>query len=230
MRVLKKTAALLGLLLCWSDLGLPAAIGQTIFYDVHFRGSVIATQSVLITAYDQEMEVDSSFSADLMVFVAHHHIEEKCKVRFHRESGDVKSFESRVVDGMSWRETRGEMLDGGALEIIRTDRNGSSTGSIARADYDIHSLSLYVVDPVAIPSSNQVVRVLDIGKGEVLNYGLQAISESRTRERQHVPVTHLIWTSGQDISHSWHPQDLVAWPDPIIRRNELGEFEFRLTR
>jgi len=227
---LKNRALLSGSLLIWSLCVLPLEGGQIISYDVSFKGSAIATQTVVISEYDQAMEIGSSFAADLMVFVAHHHVEEKCRVRFDRESGDVQSFESRVVDGMSWRETRGTMLDGGALEIVRTDRDGTSTGLVARAGYDIHSLSLYVVDPAAIPSSNQVVRVLDIGKGQVLNYGLQAISESRTRDRQHIPVTHLVWTLGQDVSHSWHPKDLVVWPDPIIRRNEVGEFEFRLSR
>ena len=116
------------------------------------------------------------------------------------------------------------------LEVVRTDPSGTSIHVIRRADYDFHSLAMYGRTPADFLPTNSPARVLSIAQGEVRPVLVQSNMESDTFERQHLETTHLVWTDGPHVSHSWHPERFSNLPRRYIRQTDAGEFVFNLIR
>lgn len=212
------------------SLDVSAAHAQSISYLVAFKGSVVATQQVQITYSDGLLTTRSSFSAPLVVFVAHHEIAEELGVSCET-NGTVTEFRADIREGAKFTTIRGETGADGVLRVVRSDRNGVMTNYIARADYDFNSLTMYGNAPTNFLPTNSTVRVLDIAQGKVVPVTLSVIGESyTTRERQDVPATHVVWSEGAFVSHSWHPERFSNLPVRYIRQNDLGEFTFSLQR
>jgi hypothetical protein len=198
-------------------------------YEVLYKGSVVATQTVIFENSGELTTIKTSFAATLPVFVSTHHYEEDLAVTFN-DAGDVISIRSRSVDGGRVLEVTADLADGGDLDIQISGPEGVTNRSLARADYDFNSLALYGVSPDVFLPINQPARVLDVSTGEVISQSISIISESTTFERQHLPTKHLIWTEGVHTSHSWHPEKYNNFPSRYIRQTGAGEFVFRLVR
>ena len=226
-----KTTFHLALLCALIDL---AAFAQgtpypAIRYAVGFKGEIVATQTVSIVQSDSLTTISSSFAADLPVFVAMHHYSEQTSASF-RSDGTVERLGARIQDGPVQTVVSGTLQANDMLQIVRTDMTGVSTASVARADYDFHSLILYGTAPADFLSTNRAARVLSIAEGRVVPFAIQTITESDTFERQHLVSMHLVWTEGTHVSHSWHPERFSNLPRRYVRQTGSGEFTFNLLR
>jgi hypothetical protein len=210
-----------------------AALAQArpIHYAVAFKDQVVATQTVTIAQTDGLTTIETRFEAELPVFVARHTYAESLSATF-REDGTVERFRSIRQDGAARTEVAGTWLpEESKLQIIRTDQQGTTIQTVARDQYDLHSLILYGTSPADFLPEHRPVRLLDIAEGQVVSCGIQTISESETTsERQHVASVHLIWTVGEFVSHSWHPERFSNLPSRYIRQTENGRFTFTLQR
>lgn len=198
-------------------------------YAVGFKGEIVATQTVSIVQADGLTTISSSFAADLPVFVAMHHYSEQTSASF-RSDGTVERLGARIQDGPVQTVVSGTLQANEMLQIVRTDMAGVSTASVARADYDFHSLILYGTPPADFLPANRTARVLSIAEGRVVPVAIQTITESDTFERQHLVSMHLVWTEGPRTSHSWHPERFSNLPRRYVRQTESGEFTFNLLR
>jgi hypothetical protein len=206
-----------------------SAESRPIFYQVDYKGATVATQSVSIVESSGLRTVSASFEADLPVFVAMHHYAEQMSASF-RADGTVERLGAVLNDGGGQTKISGTRLKSGLLQVVRTDMNRVSTNLIAREDYDFHTLTLYGTDPVDFLPTNGTARVLSIAEGRVVPMAIQTISESDTFERQHLVSQHLVWTEGNHVSHSWHPERFSNLPRRYVRQTENGEFTFNLLR
>lgn len=216
---------------CFSGLTVAASAADVvpIRYAVSFKGEIVATQTVSIVQSGGVTTLSSAFSADLPVFVAHHQYSEQLAVSF-RSDGAVVSLDAARNDGSARTLVSGTLQSNGLLQVVREDMDGVSTNGIAREDYDFHSLILYGTAPTNFLSTNHPQRVLSVAEGRVALVDVQLISESDTFERQHLVSPHLIWTEGDHVSHSWHPERFSNLPRRYIRRTDNGEFTFELLR
>ncbi len=214
-------------------IGMEAAQAQTrpVQYTVSFKNQVLATQTVSIVHADGLTTVSASFEAELPVFIARHAYSESLSATF-REDGTVVRFQAERQDGALRIEASGTLREEeGGLQVFRTDRTGTSSHVIPRDDYDFHSLIFYGTAPGDFLPETRPVRLLDIAEGQVVSCGIQTISESETTsERQHVASLHLIWTLGEFVSHSWHPERFSNLPSRYIRHTGNGRFIFTLQR
>ena len=206
-----------------------AADAVAIRYEVSFKGDVVATQTVSIVQSDGLTTLSSSFTADLPVFVAMHHYSEQLSASF-RADGTVERIGARIQDGPVQTVVSGTLQANDLLQIVRTDMTGISTASVARADYDFHSLILYGTAPADFLPANRPARVLSVAAGRVVPVAIQTIDESDTFERQYLKSTHLVWTEGAHVSHSWHPERFSNLPRRYVRQTDGGEFTFNLLR
>ena len=206
-----------------------AAQSFTVKYDVAFKGESVATQAVTIAKSGELTTVAASFAADLPVFVAVHHYAEDLSASF-RPDGTVERLAAHRQDGPIHISVSGARQAAGGLRIVRTDMDGTTTSRVARADYDFNSLAMYSTAPAGFLSTNNPARVLSVADGRVEPVVIQTISESDTFERQHLDSTHLVWTAGIHVSHSWHPARFSNLPRRYIRQTENGEFTFTLIR
>ena len=220
------------LLLAWT-LGWSAAAGAAdsppLSYEVSFKGAVVATQTVAFTQSDGLVTVSTAFEAQLPVFVAVHPYSEQLSVTF-RADGTVERLGAVCLDGGFRTSIAGSLQTNGVLEVIRTGIDGVSTNFIAREDYDFHSLILFGKAPADFLPAHTPARVLQVHAGQVEPVAIQTISESDTFERQHLVSTHLIWTAGAQVSHSWHPERFSNLPRRYVRQTDNGEFTFTLLR
>ena len=199
-------------------------------YAVVFKDQVVATQTVAIVHSGDRTTISCSFAADLPVFVATHHVAEQLSVTFRRTDGTVERLGARLQDGPNLTVVSGALASNDALRIVRTDMDGVATSVVARSDYDFHSLVFYGRAPADFLTTNVPARVLSIARGEVRPIGIQTIAESDTFERQYLVSTHLVWTDGAHVSHSWHPERFSNLPRRYVRRTDAGEFVFQLIR
>ena len=200
-------------------------------YSVAFKGDVVATQTVSIVHAGGLTTISCSFAADLPVFVATHHYAEELSVTYRPADGTVERFNAVVQDGPFRTETSADLQEAeGGLEVVHTDPNGTSIHVVRRSDYDFHSLAMYGRAPADFLPTNSPARVLSIPQGEVRPVLVQTNLESDTFERQHLETTHLVWTDGPHVSHSWHPERFSNLPRRYIRQTDGGEFVFDLIR
>lgn len=199
-------------------------------YAVAFKGDVVATQSVAIVHSGGLTTISCSFAADLPVFVATHHYSEELSVTYRSADGAVERLAARLRDGPVQTVVSGTRDGDGALRVVRTGLDGTATNFIAREDYDFHSLAIYGRAPADFLPTNSPARVLAIAQGEVRSVAIQTNQESDTFERQHLETTHLTWTDGPHVSHSWHPERFSNLPRRYIRQTDAGEFVFNLIR
>lgn len=221
-------------LCCLLLVGLPSAVfaadAADIRYEVWFKDNLVATQTVQIVQSDGVKTITTAFEADLPVFVALHHYSERLSVSC-RADGTVARIETVRQDGPVHTEVSANLQEEeGGLQVIRTDPSGTSIYVIKREDYDFHSLSLYGTAPADFLPTNRPARVLSIADGKVVPMGIQTISESDTFERQYLLSTHLVWTDGTYVSHSWHPERFSNLPRRYARQTDAGEFVFNLIR
>ena len=198
-------------------------------YEVLFKGSPVATQTVTLAAAGGQTTVTAGFEAALPVFVALQHYSEYLSASF-RPDGTVVQFSARRMDGGLRVETSGELEEDGRLRVVRSAPDGTTTNWFLRADYDFNSLALYGTAPTNFLTTNQPARVLSVAEGRIEPVAIQVIDESDTFERQHLYSAHLIWTAGSFTSHSWHPERFSNLPRRYIRQTENGEFTFILQR
>jgi hypothetical protein len=206
-----------------------AADTRPISYEVAFNGAIVATQTVNIVQSGGSTTVSTAFEAELPVFIAMHHYSEQLSATF-RTDGTVERLGAIRLDGGDRTSIAGTLQDDGLLQVVRTDLSGVSTNSIAREDYDFNSLILYGAAPSVFLTTNDPARVLQVPEGRVESVSIQTISESDTFERQHLVSTHLVWTAGIHVSHSWHPERFSDLPRRYVRQTENGEFTFTLLR
>lgn len=220
-----------GLLFMWSlFVTTPDVEARPIIYEVLFKGNLVATQTLTIAESAEARTVTTSFRLEVPVFVAQHRIAETLSVSYDG-SGMVTGIRADIADGAKRSEIVGTTGSDGMLRVIRTGPDGVTTNYIARADYDFNSLTMYGNAPTNFLPTNSTVRVLDIAQGKVVPVTLSVIGESyTTRERQDVPATHVVWSEGAFVSHSWHPERFSNLPVRYIRQNDLGEFTFSLQR
>lgn len=226
-----KTVFHLAVLCALADLAAVAQGGSNpaIRYAVEFKGEIVATQTVSIVQADGLTTLSSSFAADLPVFVARHHYSEQLSATF-RSDGAVERLGARIQDGPVQTVVSGTLQANEMLCVVRTDMAGVATAAVARADYDFHSLILYGTAPADFLPTNRPARVLSIAAGRVVPVAIQTIDESDTFERQYLKSTHLVWTEGSHVSHSWHPERFSNLPRRYIRQTDSGEFTFHLLR
>ena len=203
--------------------------GVHLQYAVSFKGNTVATQTVSIVQSAGIKTISSSFAADLPVFVARHHYSEQLSASF-RSDGTVERLGAKIQDGPVQTVVSGAFQANERLQIVRTDMTGVSTATVARADYDFHSLILYGTAPADFLPTNRTARVLSIAEGRVVPVAIQTIDESDTFERQYLKSTHLVWTEGIYVSHSWHPERFSNLPRRYVRQAGSGEFTFNLLR
>lgn len=206
-----------------------AAQSFTATYEVTFKDERVATQTVTIAKSGDLTTVATSFAADLPVFVALHHYAEDLSASF-RPDGTVERLAASRHDGPIHISVSGSRLANGLLRLVRTDMDGTTTSLVARADYDFNSLAMYSTAPAGFLPTNNPARVLSVADGRIEPVAIQTISESDTFERQHLVSTHLVWTAGIHVSHSWHPERFSNLPRRYIRQTENGEFTFTLIR
>ena len=199
-------------------------------YSVAFKGDVVATQSVSIVHGAGSTTISCSFAADLPVFVATHRYAEQLSVTYRPADGTVERLGARIQNGPVQDVVSGVREGENALRIVRTGMAGAATNVVARADYDFHSLAIYGRAPADFLPTNSPARVLSIAQGEVRPVLVQSNMESDTFERQHLETTHLVWTDGPHVSHSWHPERFSNLPRRYIRQTDAGEFVFNLIR
>lgn len=199
-------------------------------YSVAFKGDVVATQSVSIVHSGGLTTISCFFAADLPVFVATHRYSEQVSVTYRPDDGTVESLGARLQDGPIQTVVSGSRDSDGRLRIVRTGMDGTTTNVVARDDYDFHSLAFYGRAPADLLPAHSPARVLSVAQGEVRPVLIQSNAESDTFERQHLASTHLVWTDGIHVSHSWHPERFSNLPRRIIRRSDAGEFVFNLIR
>ena len=203
--------------------------GVDLHYAVSYKGNTVATQTVPIIQSAGFKTISSSFAADLPVFIARHHYSEQLSASF-RPDGQVERLGAKIQDGPVQTVISGALQANERLQIVRTDMTGVSTASVARADYDFHSLILYGTAPADFLPTNRTARVLSIAEGRVVPVAIQTIDESDTFERQYLKSTHLVWTEGIYVSHSWHPERFSNLPRRYVRQTGSGEFTFNLLR
>ena len=189
-----------------------------------------ATQSVSIVHSGGLTTLSASFVADLPVFVATHHYSEELSVTYRPADGTVERIGARLQDGPIQTVVSGARESDGRLRIVRTGMDGIVTNFVARDDYDFHSLAFYGRAPADLLPTNSPVRVLSVSQGEVRPVLIQSNAESDTFERQHLVSTHLVWTDGVHVSHSWHPERFSNLPRRYVRQTDAGEFVFNLIR
>lgn len=199
-------------------------------YAVAFKGNVVATQTVAIAHSAGRTTISCSFAADLPVFVATHHYAEQLSATYRPADGTVERLGVRIQDGSVQTVVSGALDGDGTLRIVRTGMAGTTTNRVARADYDFHSLAFYGRAPSDFLPTNSPARVLSIAQGEVRPVLVQSNLESDTFERQHLETTHLVWTDGPHVSHSWHPERFSNLPRRYVRQTDGGEFVFNLIR
>ena len=199
------------------------------FYEVGFKNERLATQTVTIARANGLTTVSAAFEADLPVFIALHHYAEKLSATFGAD-GTVERLAARRQDGPMQVSVSGSRQPNGRLRIVRTDMEGTTTSLVARADYDFNSLAIYAMAPADFLTTNDPARVLSVADGRVEPVAIQTISESDTFERQHLESKHLVWTAGNFVSHSWHPERFSNLPRRYVRQTENGEFTFTLIR
>ena len=226
-----KTVFHLAVLCALADLAAFAqgAPNPAIRYAVEFKGDIVATQTVAIVQANGLTTISTAFAADLPVFVAQHHYSEQMSASF-RADGTVERLGARIQDGPVQTVVSGTLQANDRLHVVRTDMSGVSTTSVARADYDFHSLILYGTAPADFLPANRTARVLSIAAGRVVPVAIQTIDESDTFERQYLKSTHLVWTEGAHVSHSWHPERFSNLPRRYVRQTGSGEFTFNLLR
>lgn len=213
----------------WLPLAASLLQAGPVHYEVLFKDAAVATQAVTVAEADGVVSVRAAFAADLRVFVALHHFEEDLSVRFQPD-GTVLQIDARRADGPLAVEVKAISDADGSLQVVRSDREGTSTNLIRREDYDFNSLVLYGTAPAKFLPTNSPARVLDVAEGRVVPITLLTISENDTYERQRLASLHLVWTAGDFISHSWHPERFGDLPRRYIRHTESGEFVFNLLR
>lgn len=206
-----------------------AAEPPPIRYEVSFHGEVVATQTVAIAHADGTTTLATSFSAQLPVFVVLQPYSEQLSVTF-RPDGTVERLGAILLDGGNSYSISGTLQDDGLLHVLRTDREGESRQTIARDDYDFNSLAFYGRAPADFLPARNPARVLQVHEGRVAPVSIQTISESDTFDRQHLVSTHLVWTAGTHVSHSWHPERFSNLPRRYVRQTANGEFTFTLIR
>jgi hypothetical protein len=221
-------SGILGGLIAWAAV-VQAADTPPIHYEVSFKDAVVATQTVTIVQSAGLTTLSAAFEADLPVFVAMHRYSEQLSATF-RTDGTVERLGAVLVDGAMRTSIAGTLRPDGLLQVVRTGMDGVTTNTIARADYDFHSLILYGRAPADFLPTNHPARVLSVAEGRVRPVAIQTITESDTFERQHLVSAHLVWTDGTHISHSWHPERFSNLPRRYIRQTEGGEFTFTLLR
>ena len=199
-------------------------------YSVAFKGQIVATQSVAIVHSAGRTTISCAFAADLPVFVATHRYSEELSVTYRPADGTVERLGARLQDGPVQTVVSGARDGDGALRIVRTGLDGTTTNLVAREDYDFHALVFYGRTPADFLPTNSPARVLSVAQGEVRSVLVQSNVESDTFERQHLETTHLVWTDGPHVSHSWHPERFSNLPRRYIRRTDAGEFVFNLIR
>jgi hypothetical protein len=203
---------------------------RPIHYAVSFKNAPVATQTVTIVHADDTTTLTTSFETELPVFIARHRYAESASVTF-RPDGTVERFHAVRRDGALATEVSGSLNKEGDLEIVRTDRSGTTSTRIQREDYDFHSLILYGTAPSAFLPEHQPARILDIQEGRVVPVTIQSMEQSHTTpERQHVASRKLTWTREPFTSHSWHPERHSNLPIRYIRHTENGTFTFQLQR
>lgn len=200
-----------------------------VHYEVVYKDSPVATQTLTMAQTDGCRTLTSVFEAELPVFISLQHYSEQLSVSFQPD-GTVTDLHAVRIDGPLRTEVTGTQLTNGLLQIVRADRSGTVTSEIARTDYDFNSLTMYGTAPAAFLSTNRLARVLDVAEGRVDRFSVETIAESDTFERQHLASTHLVWTCGPFVSHSWHPERFSDLPRRFIRQTENGEFTFNLMR
>ena len=206
-----------------------AADAPILRYEVVFKDEVVATQAVTVVDDADVRTVTTSFAAELPVFVSLQPYSEQLTASFYT-NGTVVSLHAVRIDGPLRTEVTGIQLTNGLLQIVRTDCSGSVTSEVSRADYDFNSLARDGTAPANFMSTNHPARVLSVAEGRVEPFSIETITESETFERQHLVSTHLIWTHGPFVSHSWHPERFSNLPRRFIRQTENGEFTFNLMR
>jgi hypothetical protein len=223
------TKKLSGLLVVCGLLAAARAETVPLSYAVRFKDALVATQMVTFAQDAGGDTVRAEFAADLHVFIAIHHYAED-QTATHRADGTVTTFRTVRVDGMDRVELEGRLGEDDVLQVVRQDAQGVITNFIPRAAYDFSSLMMYGHDPEGFLPTNAPARVLDLLQGRVVPVALQSISESITVERQNVKTRHLVWTDGEFVSHSWHPDRFNNLPSRYIRHNGSGVFDFTLQR
>ena len=212
---------------------LNAACAQSIpiRYDVFFKDQGVATQTVTLSESNGMFSIDSSFVADLPVFVAHHEYSESISASW-RKDGTLVQFHSVRVDGLNRFEVSGALQDEtGLLDVFRTDASGTTISQVARKDYDFHSLALYGTPPSEFLPGHNPAQVFDVARGLVSPVEIHVVDQSETTpERQHVASKMLIWTDGPFVSRSWHPERHSDLPTRFVRHTENGQFTFVLQR
>jgi hypothetical protein len=199
-------------------------------YSVSFKGAVVATQTVAIVHSGGLTTISCAFAADLPVFVATHHYAEQLSVTFRPADGTVERLGARIQDGPVQTVVSGALAVGDTLRIVRSGIDGVATNFVAREDFDLHSLAFYGRAPADFLPTNAPARVLSVAHGAVRPVFIQPNAESDTFERQHLASTHLVWTDGPHVSHSWHPERFSNLPRRYVRQTDAGEFTFNLIR
>lgn len=220
---------LVSLLMLGGLLAVARAENEPLHYAVRYKDSLVATQSLIFVQDARGYTVRAQFAADLHVFIATHHYAED-QTATHRADGTVTEFRTVRVDGMARVELEGRLGADDVLQVVRQDADGVSTNFIPRSDYDLSSLIMYGHEPASYLPTNTPARVFDLLQGRVVPVELQSISESITVERQNVKTRHLVWTDGEFVSHSWHPERFNNLPSRYIRHNSSGVFDFTLQR
>lgn len=202
---------------------------QSILYEVRYQDVVVATQTLTIVQSGGTTSISTAFEAELPVFIALQRYSEQLSAIF-RSDGTVERLAAVRFDSGATTTVAGTLQSNGLLQVVRTDMAGVATNSIARADYDFNSLIIYGTAPADFLPTNSPARVLQVAEGRVEPIAIQTISESDTFERQHLVSTHLVWTAGTHVSHSWHPERFSNLPRRYVRQTESGEFTFTLLR
>ncbi|MGD9611268.1 MAG: hypothetical protein AB7V22_00010 [Kiritimatiellia bacterium] len=217
-------------LLPFAAAGQNASTAVALRYSVSFKDAVVATQSVSIVHSGDSTTLACSFAADLPVFIATHHYSEELSVTYRPADGTVERLGARIQDGFVRTVVSGTWDSEGALRIVRSGMDGTTTNRVARDGYDFHSLVFYGRAPADFLPTHAPARVLSVAHGEVRPVQIQTIAESDTFERQYLVSTHLVWTEGTFTSHSWHPERFSNLPRRYIRQTEHGTFTFNLIR
>ncbi len=218
-----------GLSLVLSGLASVTAWAEPLYYQVRLKDAVVATQTVEFVHAGDLTTVKTAFEAEMRVFVAVHRYSESLSATV-RPDGTVVEFSARIADGPGTVEITGTAGVDDSLSVVSSGIRGSSTNYIQRADYDLNSLTLYGTDPANFVPTNNPARVLQIDEGRVVPVTLQTISENYTFERQNLKSTHVVWSDGTHLSHSWHPDRFSNLPNRYIRQTTRGEFIFELQR
>ncbi len=219
-------------LVIWACFWASGAWAQPIHirYAVSFHGVSVATQTITIereperTILATEFDIPDSSPSGLPAQ------SESLRVTF-RADGTVEQLHSvRIQDGRR-SEVIGEIEEEEFLQLIRTDPDGIETQTVARADYDFHSLILYGTAPRDFLPDHRPVRVFCLADGRIHDCEIRSISQAETtRERQHIASLQLTWTCGPHTGRTQHPDRPDRLPSRITRDTPHGPLVFTLHR